>query len=173
MDFIKIDASHPVYSEVMALYERAFPYIERRDLSEQARIMEFKEYVLEAIIQGEEPLGFISYWRSEEFIYLEHIAIMESARGRALGTAALKYLCKTGLPVILEIEPVVDEVTKKRLHFYSKNGFVMNTHEHIQPKYHRGDGDLRLLIMSSEREISAEEYRRFYEFLKEKVAPRL
>ncbi len=46
----------------------------------------------------------------------------------------------------------------------------MNEHNHVQIKYHVGDGDLKLDILSFPRVITADEYNVFYEYLTNKTS---
>ncbi len=158
----------PLYERAIGLYETNFIVDERRDADEQRRVLSDSHYHCNAFMNdAKEMVGIVFYWESDTFVYLEHLCIEESYRGMGYGSAALEMLKALGKTVILEIEPVIDEITAKRRSFYEKNGFYLNPHLHIQPKYHVGDEDLILWIMSLGREISTKEYADFYKFLKE------
>ena len=65
----------------------------------------------------------VFYWEDDRFLFLEHIAVERALRGRGYASDALRILKNKNKPVILEIEPPVDEKTEKRYSFYRKNGF--------------------------------------------------
>ena len=153
----------------LELYESSFPPEERRDRSETERALGKDEYKFSVLTEDGKLLGIMLYWTVDELIYLEHFAILPSLRNKGVGTKALELLKGLGKPVILEIEPPVDELTTRRYGFYKRNGFVMTSHYHIQAKYHLGDPDLELKILSYPEEISREEYLSFYNFMSREI----
>ncbi len=166
MQFVRLqNQQDKFYEEAIALYERNFIVSERRDADEQRRIMQRFDYHFEIILDANRLCGFILYWETNSFIYLEHLCIHEQFRGRGIGSSALNYLKGKEKTIILEVEPIVDEITDRRKVFYESNGFFLNTHKHIQVKYRREDSDVMLLIMTSDREISSGEYDNFYEYM--------
>ena len=153
----------------LELYESSFPPEERRDRSETERALGKDEYKFSVLTEDGKLLGIMLYWTVDELIYLEHFAILPSLRNKGVGTKALELLKLQGKTVILEIEPPVDELTTRRYGFYKRNGFVMTSHYHIQAKYHLGDPDLELKILSYPEEISREEYLSFYNFMSREI----
>ena len=155
-----------------ALYIAAFPREERRDADEQARVMKKENYHFELIMQGEDFYGIMLYWETKDFIFLEHFATLPILRGRGIGSEALSLLKSKGKTVILEIEPQVDELTRRRLGFYQRNGFKATPYHHIQAKYRPDDADLVLTVLSYPHEIDATEYRDFYRYMQQEIAYR-
>jgi hypothetical protein len=49
---------------------------------------------------------------------------------------------------VLEVEPPVDEWTRRRIGFYERLGFHLNHFDYVQPPLREGRADLRLQIMS-------------------------
>ena len=105
--------------------------------------------------------GIIYYWLFADCVYVEHLARADSLRGRGLGKAALAIAQQHGLPVILEIEPAVDEVTAARLRFYERAGYHRLEYEHYQLPYHPGEAPLRLELLSYPQPADARLYRSF------------
>ena len=163
------DGQSPYYDVAFALYEASFPVEERRDAVEQQRVMKKDDYHFDVILDDGKFVGIMLFWETEHFIYLEHFAVLPQLRGHGKGAQALTVLKNKGKTVILEIEPPVDELTNRRYGFYQRNGFLMTPHHHIQPKYHLGDEDLILKILSYPQIISAEEYLRFQDYLTKEV----
>ncbi len=154
-----------VYKKALALYVRAFPEIERRGELEHKRVLRRADYHFEVLTESGNFLGIMLYWETESFIFLEHFAILESERNNGLGAKALDLLKEKGKLIILEIEDLVDDITKRRYAFYSRNGFVMTEHEHIQAKYELGVDDYALKILSYPYAISKREYWLFLNFM--------
>ena len=159
------------YAAAKALYEEAFPVLERRDDTEQARIMQNPAYHFDFITDEDGFVGSMLYWETDSFVYLEHFAILPELRCKGKATAALGILEEQSQKtVILEIEPPCDDTSIRRYRFYQRSGFVMNPHEHLQAKYHLGDADLYLKILTYPREISKDEYAAFRKFVDAEVA---
>jgi GNAT superfamily N-acetyltransferase len=162
----------PYYASAMALYEFAFPRVERRDEDEQMRVMTKSDYHFDIIVTEDGFGGIALYWETEDFLFLEHLATLPDLRGRGLGSMALSLLKNKGKAVILEIEPPIDALTRRRRGFYERNGFQVTPHDHLQTKFRLDDEDLPLMVLSYPHVINAEEYRHFYAYLQREVACR-
>ncbi len=76
--------------------------------------------------------------------------------------------------IILEIDPVIDEISRRRLHFYLRNGFVANEqYDYIHPPYKTGDKPYPLLLMSSGAPLSEPLYHLFTDYHHHVVVPAL
>lgn len=75
-------------------------------------------------------------------------------------------LSKENPNTIIEIDEPVDEVSIKRLKFYSNLGFKLQQFNHIHPPYRKGFDGHSLKIMSFGRDLLDEEYNKFNDFLK-------
>jgi len=170
MELIRLSPrSRALFEDAFSLYTEAFPHEERRDPPEQLRVLHKEDYHFDLLTQDDQLLGIVLYWQTPQFLYLEHLSTLPSMRNQGLGAAALDLLKEKGLPIILEIEPPENELTKRRFGFYQRNGFVMTDHFHIQPKYHAGDEDLQLKILSWPHAVTAEEYACFKAYLDREV----
>ena len=166
MQFVRLfDQTDRFYAEAIALYERNFVTSERRDADEQRRVMKNDDYHFDVVLQDDELCGIAFYWETPNYIFLEHLCVLEEKRNQHIGHKILDYLKSKGKIIYLEIEPIVDETTEKRKKFYESNGFYLNDHHHVQVKYRLEDDDLVLLIMTLGRTISAQEYQEFYHYM--------
>ena len=107
------------------------------------------------------------YWEANNFFYIEHFCILPEMRNKCYGQRALTLL--KGKKLILEIDPPNDEISIRRKGFYERCGLRQNPYLHIHPPYHREDNGHRLVIMSSQRKLTAEEYSQFNDFLQNTV----
>lgn len=159
-----IDVTKETFDKVFKKMIAAFPYEERRDSWDQKRCFENEFYKFLEIADGDVPVGFISLWKYDGFVYIEHIAIDEDKRSGGYGSRAIELVKKLyGLPIILEAEAPETEQQIKRLVFYDRLGFKVNSYDYIQPSYHGGDG-IPLKILSYPKLLTQEE---FDSFLKE------
>ncbi len=163
----------PLFAECWALYEAAFPAEERRTLACQREAMEARgsaDYHCLRLEQGGAFAGIAFYWQTPGFIYVEHLAVAPERRGQGLGHLALAHLCGQGVPVILEIEPVVDAATQRRWRFYHSAGFHRLPFPHVQPRYRRADAPLALELLSYPHAMEAAEVAAYETFMQEVVA---
>ncbi|MDO4357541.1 MAG: GNAT family N-acetyltransferase [Clostridia bacterium] len=159
----------PRFTEAMALYGQSFPAHEQREAASQAAIMSCKDYHFTAIESEDGFIGAILYWEAPRFLYVEHFCIETRLRGHGYGQAALKLLGEQGKTVILEIDPPVDDVARRRQRFYERAGYCANPFPHVHPPYHAGNHGHDLVIMSSPAPLSQAVYDEFNRFLRERV----
>lgn len=60
--------------------------------------------------------------------------------------------------VVLEIDPITDEVSEARLHFYKRCGFVENVYDHVHSPYREGYKAHHLEVLSFPSDLTPEEY---------------
>lgn len=138
--------------EAERLYAESFPLCERRASAHHRAIAaaESDFYPMELYHASGAFVGILCYWHwpQHELLFVEHLAIVPSFRGLGYGHAALRYLHQMNACIILEVEPVVDEVTARRLAFYKSAGFVRLSFEHVQLPYHVGGVPVSLELLS-------------------------
>lgn len=158
-----------IYKKAIELYENEFSVEERRDYNEQNRVLENEEYHFDFVMDNDIFLGIMLYWETSNFIYLEHLAILPEFRNKGIGSQALQFLKNKEKTLILEIEPPIDSITMSRYKFYERNGFLSTSHQHIQAKYHLGDRDLELKILSYPTQITTKQYLEFQDYMTKEV----
>ena len=143
-----------VFSKMIA----AFPYEERRDISDQKKCLNNDFFKFFEIFDDEADVGFITIWDFPEFIFIEHLAIDEEKRAGGYGSKALELV--KGIynkTIILEAEAPETDQQIKRIRFYNRQGFKMNSYEYEQPSYHGGEG-VSLKILSYPELLSQDEF---------------
>lgn len=160
MKFERITASeHPLYADAIDLYKISFPYHEQREAISQNEILRNSDYHFDVVCEDNRFIGEILYWDIGDFRYIEHFCVMPSMRNHHYGQNILAAL--QDKPLILEIDPPVSEISQRRKGFYERCGFVENPYPHIHPPYHQGNAGHELVIMSSPKTITSEEYEMF------------
>lgn len=165
----RIFADGKLYGWALDLLKESFPPEERRDGDLQRKIMSHAHYRLSAIMNGDEPVGVVGYFDAPDFIYFENFCVAPDKRNSGYGSQALKLLTSTNKPFILEAELPVDELTRRRIAFYKRNGMVENPYDHVQPHYRATDPDLHLIVLSYGDVISQTEYDAFRKYLDDNV----
>ncbi len=143
-----------VFSKMTA----AFPYEERRDISDQKECLNNNFFKFSEIFDKETVVGFIAFWNFPEFVFIEHIAIDEDKRAGGYGSKTIELVKESyKKPIILEAEAPETEQQIKRIRFYDRLGFKINSYDYEQPSYH-GGVDVPLKILSYPELISQEEF---------------
>ena len=138
------------FDEVFKIMESSFPPDEYRDYSSQKALFYEKRYKLFCKKNSGCVVAFIAVWEFDEFVFVEHFAVDKSLRGKGTGTQMLAEIKeKFNKQLCLEVEPPVDEITKRRVGFYSRNGFFLNEYDYVQPAMLDGKNPIPLMVMSS------------------------
>lgn len=177
MEPIRIrDTSHPYFPKAWEIYEQSFPLCEQRPLNEHIRALDNPAFHYNLLTDDDRLVGLLSWWEWEAsdgtlFRFGEHFAIAPEIRGGGYGSQALKYLLGDGTRlVLLEIDPPVNDISRRREQFYMRNGLKTNyEYDHIHPSFRPSTEAHRLLIMSYPRALTPEEFREFQRFNNEQV----
>lgn len=168
MNFERITApGHPYYDAAIELYKISFPAHEQRRLESQLEILSDPRYHFDAVFDEGEFVGEILYWNIGDFLYVEHFCVMPSMRNKRYGQRILEAY--SDKPMILEIDPPVDEISLRRKGFYERCGFVANSYSHVHPPYSEENEGHELVVMSLPRELTACEYELFARELSDMV----
>lgn len=162
-------ADVPVFEQAMALYQISFPHHEQRKRASQREIMFHESYHFGVIWEEECFVGLMLYWETDSYLYVEHFCTLPGLRGQGLGQKALRLLAEQGKTIILEIDPPVDDISKRRKGFYERVGFRANPYAHVHPPYHEEYGGHDLVVMSLPGQLSQAEYDGFARYLADTV----
>ena len=155
-------AGHHLYGEFKSLYDVSFPVFELRSSAQQEAAFADRHYRLFAFTDAGVFVGFISCWMFQEYCYVEHFAVSAALRGKGYGSRLLNSFVEAAPDiVVLEIDPVVDDVAEARWRFYKRCGFHQNPYPHRHPAYDSAFQPHPLVVLSSGRQVSEEEYARF------------
>ena len=163
------DKDHYCFAE--NLLTTAFPKEERRELTLQREYTDHnKLFNNNILLADEDPVGFISYWDFDEFLYVEHFAIDETKRSGGYGKMVLDALKeKLQRPIVLEVELPKNETSKRRISFYQRQGYQLWKKEYQQPPYRKGDNYLPMHLMVQGELSSATDFDQVKETLYKKV----
>ena len=159
---------HPLFQQAMALYQLSFPPHEQREMPSQQAIMRHPAYHFDAIWQDGIFIGEALSWKIGDFRYIEHFCILPEMRNKRYGQRALALLLQAH-PLMLEIDPPIDEISLRRKGFYERAGFTANVFHHVHPPYHAQNAGHELVVMSYPNALTEEEYARFSSYLENTV----
>ena len=146
----EIKTTHEHYPFMEKLLETAFPLQERRDSIWQRKNADESPLFHNTLITDDDnPIGLLTYWDFKDFIYIEHFAIDDRLRNNGYGQQTLSVLKEqTKLPIVLEAEEPTDELTKRRIGFYRRQGFILQDFPYQQPPYRPEDKWFPMKLMT-------------------------
>ena len=155
------NAEEPHFKAAWEIYREAFPPDESRTVDQQRRLLRDPAFHFDAIQDGAECAGLIEYWDLGEFRFLDHFAVSPNLRGKGIGRLALElFLTQDARLTVLEVEPLeTGAAAVRRVEFYRRSGFELNSYEYVQPSLGEGKNPVRLLIMSRPGRLDTELYR--------------
>ena len=164
---IKIEDFDGVYAEM----EKNFIFSERRDYTDQKKILNNEKYKIYHLINEKENIGFITIWDLCGFYFVEHFVVYEKFRNNGYGATALSLLTEKFKNVVLECETEnFSQMAKRRYCFYQRNGFKDYQINYFQPPYRKGGEKVKLALMSYPKAIEnidgvvKEIYAKVYEY---------
>lgn len=155
--------------EIWNIYEYSFPENERRDLESHKQIMNNPLYHLVPLKNQDRIIGFIAYWDLDDFVFIEHLAIKRGLRGKGYGSKTINKMTSLFPKIILEVEEPETEEARKRIRFYQKHGFYLNSYPYLQPPYKPQDAPVPLLLMSFPSKMDELEFCKAREIMYTKV----
>jgi len=163
--FYKINnAGDRWYRDFEKIYSVSFPVYELRSDKQQEYAFRDSRYNLFCILDEKKDMlcAFISFWEFERYIYIEHLAVNQELRGKNLGSKMLKdFNSETSKTIILEIDPIKDEIAERRLRFYQKLGYVLNPYKHYHPAYNTEYPPHELLVLNTGEQLPPDLYETF------------
>lgn len=161
---------HPVYSRAIELYRQSFPLHEQREEAAQQAALRCEDYHFDCILnQAGRLIGILLYWQAPSFWYVEHFCIDPGLRGHGYGRQALQLFLSDKQPVLLEIDPPVDDLSARRKAFYERAGLLENPYAHLHPPYRAGNKPHALVLLSYPQAVTLSEYQAFCVYLANRV----
>ncbi len=170
MEFLRIDpGEHERWNSVWRLYEESFPVAERRKMEDHLLACTDERFFPLSAWEEGRVTGLLFFWEWEGYRYLEHLAVTPHHRGQGYGSEMLRYLRDSEYTIILEIDPLVNELSVRRLQFYERAGFTLTPYRFVHLPYRLEAQPQELLILSYPQMITKKERNDFLRFVNEEV----
>ena len=166
MEFISIkQKDNEKWDKVWKLYEMSFPVAERRKLRDHIRACENEYFHPLSVWENNELLGIVFYWQWDNYRYIEYLAVAPELHGRGYGAQIIKHIRDSEHIIMLEIDPLINELSVRRLQFYERAGFTLTPYRFMHLPYRLDGAPQELLILSYPKMISKEQHNDFLEFI--------
>jgi ribosomal protein S18 acetylase RimI-like enzyme len=160
------------FDKIYEIMELSFPRDEYRQYEGQKALLDDEAYQI-YVLSDEQTLeikGLIAIWEYESLVFVEHLAVAPQYRNGGIGSLILKETEELlGKMLCLEVELPETELASRRIDFYKRNGYYLNKYPYMQPALAEGQEPVPLLIMTTHKELTAEEFENIKELLYTKV----
>ncbi len=148
------------FDEIYEILFSSFPTDEIRPYQEQRELFKNTKFKVLSLADDDGKIkAFITVYILDTMIFAEHFAVREEYRNRGLGSILLKELLNmTDKMICLEAEPPDTDIAKRRIEFYKRNGFFLNDHSYIQPPLSKGQGSVKLKLMTTKKPLTPTEF---------------
>ncbi len=137
------------FDEIFTILEEAFPPSERRTKADQRKLLDLEEYTIFGLKESGSLIGFVAEWEGPEYRFVEHFVVSETFRGNGAGSKLLnEYHDLSDKPVVLEVEPPENDIQKKRIKFYQRNGYHLTDYSYVQPTINADIKGVPLVLMT-------------------------
>ncbi|MBW8333083.1 MAG: GNAT family N-acetyltransferase [Prolixibacteraceae bacterium] len=156
---IPVSNSDDLSDDLKQIYIGSFPPDERRDWQKMKELLQHSSFILNQVFENEELVGLISHWNLPNFLFIEHFAILQSKRGKGIGSRALKQVIAENLKtIIIEVEEPISDDARRRIAFYESAGFSVCEGIYHQPPYSPDKNKVKMLLMSFPEKILPPEF---------------
>lgn len=170
MQFIKIQPKdRERWDKVWKLYEKSFPVAERRKLDDHLRASGNEYFHPLSVWENNELLGIVFYWEWDNYRYVEYLAVAPELHGRGYGAQIIKQIRDSEHIIILEIDPLINDLSVRRLQFYERAGFTLTPYRFMHLPYRLDGAPQELLILSFPKMITKEQHNDFLKFINQHV----
>ncbi|NHB67173.1 GNAT family N-acetyltransferase [Perlabentimonas gracilis] len=143
--------------QIRELYVNSFPAYERREFNELVTQLSKPNFKIFRVLNINVNVGFISIWNFIDFTFVEHFAVSPEHRGRGVGKEVMTTLVRNEeKPIVLEVEPPIDDLSIRRVKFYKELGFAILPQVYMQPSYDGVKPQVELRLMTTHPAIAKE-----------------
>lgn len=154
---------------VWNLYEDSFPVAELRKLEDHLRACQNELFYPMSIWENDQLIGIAFYWEWSNYRYVEYLAVSPELHGHGYGSQIIKQIRDSEHTIILEIDPLINELTVRRLQFYERAGFTLTPYRFMHLPYRLDGAPQELLILSYPKMITKEQHNDFLDFINDEV----
>lgn len=173
MALLELQPSRDVQA-ISQFLHKCFPENELRSQKDLERLLNQPTFHTWCYIENDQIQAVLCGFVFEEYVFFEFLAVDEALRGQGMGRNILMHVIeKLAKPVILEVEPMHDTNSQRRIRFYERLGFHLCDTPYRMPKLDETHGDLELKLMSYPDPLTPEQFQQrvqhIYRYVYEKT----
>lgn len=155
-----IEIKENKFDEVFEIMKKSFPRDEYRDYDEQKALIKKDNYHVYGLLNEENKIkAFIALYLLNDLAFIEHFAVAERYRNQGLGQLILNEIRSLiDIPLCLEVELPYNDLAKRRIAFYKRNGFFLNEYPYMQPAFSSSRNPITLYLMTSNQSLNEEQF---------------
>ena len=156
------------FDKVYSIMEESFPIDERRTYEEQKALLDNELYNIYVLYDNENDniKAFIAIWSFDDFAFVEHFAVSSLYRNGGIGALILQEVKKLlSCMICLEVELPEEEMAKRRIGFYERNGLYYNEYEYMQPAISKDRNEIPLRIMTTGGKVTEDRFNEMKDIL--------
>ncbi|TCO09151.1 GNAT family N-acetyltransferase [Natronoflexus pectinivorans] len=155
-----LNNSPELFEQFWNIMVESFPETERKSREDYYSQLYNASFAINLFFNEDNDVkGFMAWWKLKQHRFVEHFAVSSKFRNQGLGNIIFKeFLNESTLPVVLEVEPPVDEMAIRRVGFYERMGFKLHPFKYFQPPYHKEHSPLSLKVMTNTPEFTQEQF---------------
>ena len=160
------------FDSIFSIMEKSFTKDEYRTYEGQKALFEEPAYRIYGQVDEKSGKlnGFLSAWEFEPVVFFEHFAINPELRNGGIGGAMLREIVGSlKKQACLEVELPDNELASRRIGFYQRNGFYLNSYSYVQPAMAAGRNPVPLKIMTTKQPVSQSEFEQIRDLLYRRV----
>lgn len=140
-----------LFDSAFELVKASFPPSEYRYRDTLLGMLDWPTYAMYIEHQASRATGLICSHEFGGMRFVETFCISPGLRGAGRGGRMLdEYVSLRPGPVVLEVEPPEDELTRRRVGFYRRHGFELDERDYVMPPLEPELPPLKLLLMSTQ-----------------------
>ena len=158
------DPGDPHMDAIRPIYQTSFPPDEQRTPADNHKVLSHPDFHCMALVDGTgRTTGALTFWDFAKLRYLEHFAMDPGHRSGGHGSRALRELAAISPDrlIVVEIDMPVDPISRRRLGFYERQGYVLNEGVYRHAPYQPGYAAREHRLLSLGRAMTAPEREAF------------
>jgi len=155
-----------VMEEFDIFYQILVDHFPKKEVKEYSYLKGmFENGIAHALVKKKDDtiIGALCYMEVEDYVFIDYFVIIDAYQGKQLGQQMLQYFKETmNKPIILEVELPTDDISKRRIAFYKRMGFVLNEHEYVVPPIRSLKYPIYFLLMTDKKPLTREKFDKIY-----------
>lgn len=122
------------FNQIFEILKASFDKNLYRTYDKQKKLLDNPKYNIMPYKKDKDIIAFLSYWTLEDnLLFLEHFAVAKSYRGQGIGKELFNKFLKLDGTKVLEVEPPIHDIDKKRIKWYESFDFIFHENEYYVP----------------------------------------